>query len=58
VLAAEIRHGRESDAATRAVTSLFAAQFATVIAAWPSPVTETAATDVDGASTDALRASV
>ncbi len=37
VLAAEIRHGRESDAATHAVTTMFAAQLATIVAAWPAP---------------------
>ena len=37
VLAAEIRHGREADAATQAVTAMFAAQLATVVAAWPAP---------------------
>lgn len=35
VLAAEIRHGGEGDAATRAMTSIIAAQLATVVAAWP-----------------------
>lgn len=37
VLAAEVRHGRESDAAAAAVTSMFAAQLATIVAAWPAP---------------------
>ena len=36
VLAAEVRHGREDDAATRAVTMMIAAQLATVVAAWPA----------------------
>jgi hypothetical protein len=36
VLAAEMRHGRESDADTRAVTALIAAQLATVVSAWPA----------------------
>lgn len=36
VLAAEVRHGRERDAATRAVTLMIAAQLATVLAAWPA----------------------
>jgi hypothetical protein len=35
VLAAEIRHGREDDSATRAVTTMIAAQLATIVAAWP-----------------------
>ena len=37
VLAAEIRHGRESDAAAAAVTSMFAAQLAAIVSAWPAP---------------------
>jgi CHASE3 domain sensor protein len=37
VLAAEIRHGRESDPAAAAVTSMFAAQLATIVSAWPAP---------------------
>jgi hypothetical protein len=36
VLAAEVRHGREQDQATRAVTTMIAAQLATVVAAWPA----------------------
>lgn len=36
VLAAEIRHGREADPSTRAVTAMFAAQLATIVAAWPA----------------------
>lgn len=36
VLAAEIRHGRESDPSTRAVTAMLAAQLATIVAAWPA----------------------
>jgi hypothetical protein len=36
VLAAEVRHGRESDLDTRAVTSMIAAQLATVVAGWPA----------------------
>jgi hypothetical protein len=35
VLAAEVHHGRETDAATRAVTVMMAAQLATVVAASP-----------------------
>ena len=36
VLAAEVRHGRERDAATRAVTAIIAAQLATAVAGWPA----------------------
>ncbi len=36
VLAAEVRHGREEDAGTRAVTALIAAQLATAVVAWPA----------------------
>ena len=36
VLAAEVRRGRETDAATRAVAVMIAAQLAGVVAAWPS----------------------
>lgn len=36
VLAAEVRHGRETDPATQAVTMMIAAQLATVIGAWPA----------------------
>jgi hypothetical protein len=35
VLAAEVRGGRETDAAVQATTSIVAAQLATVLAAWP-----------------------
>jgi hypothetical protein len=35
VLAAELRHGKETDAATRAVTVMFAAQLAAVVSASP-----------------------
>jgi hypothetical protein len=35
VLAAEVRHGRETDTATQAVTSLIASQLATIVTAWP-----------------------
>jgi hypothetical protein len=35
VLAAEIRHGREGDSDTRAVTAMIAAQLATIVAGWP-----------------------
>jgi hypothetical protein len=36
VFAAEVRHGREGDTATRAVTSMIAAQLATVLPVWPA----------------------
>ena len=36
VLAAEVRHGREQDAATRAVAVMIAAQLATVVGPWPA----------------------
>ncbi|HTM03277.1 MAG TPA: GAF domain-containing protein [Vicinamibacterales bacterium] len=39
VLAAEVRNAREDDAAARAVTSIVAAQLATVVAAWPAAST-------------------
>ena len=35
-LAAEVRHGRETDAATHAVTAMIAAQLASIVAAWPA----------------------
>jgi hypothetical protein len=35
-LAAEVRHGRETDAATQAVTAMIAAQLASIVAAWPA----------------------
>lgn len=35
-LAAEVRHGRETDATTHAVTSMIAAQLASIVAAWPA----------------------
>jgi hypothetical protein len=37
VLAAEVRHGRESDADARAVTAMIASQLAMVLSAWPGP---------------------
>ena len=37
VLAAEVRHGREADGPTRAVTTMIAAQLAAIVAAWPPP---------------------
>lgn len=36
VLTAEVRNGRETDQATQAVTSMIAAQLATVLPAWPA----------------------
>jgi hypothetical protein len=36
VLAAEVRHGREQDAGTQAVTTMIAAQLAMVVGTWPS----------------------
>jgi hypothetical protein len=33
----EIRDGRENDPTTQAVAAMFAAQLATVLAAWPAP---------------------
>ena len=36
VLAAEVRHGREKDTATRAITAIIAAQLGSVLAAWPA----------------------
>jgi len=35
-LAAEVRHGRETDSATQAVTAMIAAQLASIVAAWPA----------------------
>jgi len=35
-LAAELRRGRETDAATQAVTAMIAAQLASIVAAWPA----------------------
>lgn len=39
VLAAEVRNGREKDAATRAVTAIVATQLAGVLTAWPASST-------------------
>ena len=36
VLAAEVRHGREDDPATRALTAIVAAQLSAIVAAWPA----------------------
>ncbi len=46
VLSAEVRSGRETDADTRSVTTLFAAQLSTVVAAWPEPSAASAAAPV------------
>jgi hypothetical protein len=43
VLAAEVRHGREQDESTRAVTMMVAAQLAMVLGAGPAPSTARAA---------------
>ena len=55
VLTAEVRHGREQDEATRAVTRMIAAQLASVVAAWPAPSVVEAPTAVpaDGSESDA-----
>jgi hypothetical protein len=37
VLTIEMRSGRENDPTTQAVAAMFAAQLATVLAAWPAP---------------------
>ena len=37
VFAAELREGREQDAATQAVASVIAAQLAAIVPAWPAP---------------------
>ena len=36
VLAAELRHGREDDPATRSVAAMIAAQLAGLVSAWPA----------------------
>jgi hypothetical protein len=43
VLAAEVRHGREADPGTRAVTAMIAAQLAVAVSAWPAASTVAAA---------------
>lgn len=44
VFAAEVRHGREDDAATKAVAAIIASQLAAVLPAWPAAhVTDSAA---------------
>jgi hypothetical protein len=48
VLAAEVRHGREHDAATRAVTTMIASQLAAALAAWPAASTPPAAAGAEG----------
>jgi hypothetical protein len=50
VLAAEVRHGREDDTDTRAVTAMIAAQLATAVAAWPAASTAPAAAASTAAS--------
>jgi hypothetical protein len=44
VLAAEVRHRREDDADTRAVTAMIASQLATALTAWPATSAPPAAT--------------
>ena len=39
VVTAEVRHGREKDATTRAIASFIASQLSTVVAAWPAAST-------------------
>jgi hypothetical protein len=48
VLAAELRNGRETDAATRAVTAILASQLAGVLAAWPAGSTLTTGSAAEG----------
>ena len=48
VLAAEVRNGRERDAATRAVTAILASQLAGVLAAWPAGASEPVGADAGG----------
>ena len=47
VFAVELRHGREADSVTRAITVMIAAQLASVVAGWPGASSETSA-QVDG----------
>jgi hypothetical protein len=48
VIAAEVRHRREDDAATRAAAAIIASQLATVLSAWPAASTaDDAASDAD-----------
>ena len=47
VFAVELRHGREADSVTRAITVMIAAQLASVVAGWPGANSETSA-QVDG----------
>jgi hypothetical protein len=53
VLAAEVRHGRERDESAQAVTVMFAAQLATVIAAWPAASAPTGTESTVPATRDA-----
>jgi hypothetical protein len=48
VFAAEVKNGRERDAATRDVTAILAAQLAGVLAAWPAGSTMAAGAAVEG----------
>jgi hypothetical protein len=52
VMAAEVRHGRESDLASRAVTAIIASQLASVLSAWP------AATTADSTTTETVSETV
>jgi hypothetical protein len=49
VMAAEVRQGREDDAATRAVTAIIASQLASVLSEWPSA----SSADASAGDTDA-----
>jgi len=55
VIAAEVRQGREDDAATRAVTAIIASQLASVLSAWPAASTEGAEAGETGRNTDSDR---
>jgi hypothetical protein len=57
VLAVEVRHGREADVSARAVATMFAAQLATIVSAWPAPSSVSPADD-QGDSGDPLAASL
>jgi hypothetical protein len=49
VIAAEVRHRREDDSATRAAAAIIASQLATVLSAWPAASTvDSAPGDADG----------
>jgi hypothetical protein len=58
VLATEVRHGRETDAAVQAATSIIAAQLATVLAAWPQGSVEPPSASADHTAGARLHASV